>query len=253
MPTQLIAKGVNAEPDATEFSAPIRRGLEAIHFTNVTGQLPASRILQNYAPGKSKFPARLQGSPTPTPSYLSCTGLTNLLETSMSETDEMTLFVVARTAVDGSASATRPMFMGNYRGVNADGGAAFGVGMYLSALNRISATAGVGANAADNTNIVSGVTKPVVANVWSLLAMRVSAAGVLMRDYTGNLENTVALGGKPRRKALGKIRVGSGQSDLTGACDIGLFQGHSVALTDDEMLTTALKLRAYMARVGITV
>lgn len=246
MGVRLVAKGVDAESFATEYAAPVRRGLEAIHFLN-TNLVKAAR---NYAPGKEQ--GRVIGAPVPQTAYLSCKGTVNCIESAMSETEAMTVFVVARTATDGSIVAERPMFMGNYQGLNVDGGAAWGSSIYLSDLNRITATAGFGADAASNVNSRAGVTKTAVANQWALYMLQVSSAGVTIRDFTSNLtQNTGA--SIPRRLATGKIRIGSGQSNLLGSCDVALFQGHSLLLTEAEIQTTVADLRAYMLRKGVVV
>lgn len=244
---RLVAKGIDAEQFASEYSAPVRRGLEAIHFMNTT----VAKAAKNYAPGKDQ--GLIIGAPEPASGYLSCKGTVNCIETSVSESENMTLFVVARTAADGSIAADRPMFLGNYQGTNADGGPAWGVSLYLSALNRVTGTGGFGVDAADNTNVLAGVTKPAVANKWGLYMVQVSAAGITTRDFTSGLVQSTSPSGRPRRFSSGKVRVGSGQTNLLGACDVAVFQAHSVVLNETEILATAADLRAYVSRRGIVV
>ncbi|AJQ47965.1 MULTISPECIES: hypothetical protein [Pseudomonas] len=245
---RLVAKGIDAEQFASEYSAPVRRGLEAIHFLNTT---PA-KAAKNYAPGKDKEQGKIVGAPVASSGFLSCKGTVDCIETAVAETENMTIFVAARTAVDGSVAADRPMFFGNYQGFNIDGGVAWGVSLYLSGLNRITGTAGFGVDAADNTNIVSGVTRT-VASKWGLYMLQVSAAGTTIRDFTTGLSQTIAPAGRPRRLALGKVRIGSGQTGLLGACDVAIFQAHNVVLTEAEIQATVADHRAYLARRGIVV
>lgn len=246
MGVRLVAKGVDAESVATEYAAPVRRGLEAVHFLNTS----LTKAGRNFAPGKGQ--SKVVGAPVPQAAYLSCKGTVNLIETAMAESESMTMFVIARTAADGSVAADRPMFLGNYQGQAGDGGAAYGVSIYLSALNRITATAGYGSDAGTNTNVLAGVTKPAVANLWGLYMIQVTPTAVVMRDLTSGLTQTTSAS-LPRRLATGKIRIGSGQTNLLGACDVAVFQGHSVALTETEIQTTVADLRAYAARRGIIV
>lgn len=246
MGVRFVAKGVNGEPTAREYAAPVRRGLEAIHFLNES----LAKCERNFAPDKVK--GTQVGDPVPQAAFLSCKGTVNCIETSMSESESMTMFVIARTAADGSVVAERPMFIGNYQGKHVDGGNAFGVSIYLSALNRITGTAGFGADAAANENKLAGITKAAVANLWGLYMFQVSPVAVTLRDFTANLTQ-VTSASTPRRMATGKIRVGSGQSNLLGSCDIALFQGHSVLLTEQEIQATVADLRAYALRRGIQV
>ncbi|HGM5587122.1 TPA: hypothetical protein ACKP2Y_003487 [Pseudomonas putida] len=246
MGTRIVAKDVDAEAFATEYAAPIRRGLEAIHFLN--GSLV--KAARNYAPGKAQ--GKVVGAPVPQAAYLSCKGTVNCIETAMSEAEAMTLFIVARTPADGTVSAERPMFLGNYQGLAADGGAAWGVSIFVNSENRVTATGGFGADAASNTNVLAGVTKPQLANKWGLYMLQVSSAGVTMRDFTSNLIQTTNAS-TPRRLSTGKIRVGSGQTNLLGLCDVAVFQGHSALLTDAEIQTTVADIRAYVLRKGVVV
>lgn len=246
MGVRLVAKGVDAESVATEYAAPVRRGLEAVHFLNTS----LTKAARNFAPGKGQ--SKVVGAPVPQTAYLTCKGMVNFIESAMSETESMTMFVIARTAVDGSVVADRPMFLGNYQGQAGDSGPAYGVSIYLSALNRITATAGYGSDAGTNTNVLAGVTKPAVANVWGLYMIQVTPTAVVMRDFTVGLTQTTSAS-LPRRLSTGKIRIGSGQTNLSGNCDVAVFQGHSVALNESEIQATAADLRAYAARRGLTV
>lgn len=246
MGVRLVAKGVDAESVATEYAAPVRRGLEAVHFLNTS----LTKAARNFAPGKGQ--GKVVGSPVPQAAYLSCKGTVACIESAMAESESMTLFIIARTAADGSVVPDRPMFLGNYQGQNVDGGTAWGVSIYLGALNRITATAGYGSDAASNTNVLAAVTKTAVANLWGLYMIQVTPTAVVIRDFTSGLTQS-ASPSLPRRLAIGKIRIGSGQSNLLGSCDVAAFQGHSVALTEAEIQSTVADLRAYAARRNITV
>jgi hypothetical protein len=247
MGVRVIAKGVDAEQYATEYAAPIRRGLEAIFFLNTSLEKSA----RNYVAGKPQ--GSIVGSPVANPNYLATKGRVNYVQTQLAETADMTIFVLARTSADGSVIAERPMLFGNYQTLNADGGAAFGVCMYLTSPTRFNAGAGFGADAAANELRLAGLTKADIANKWNLYGMVVSSAGLTLRDFTTNQTSTAPGVALPRRLASGKIRIGSGVTAFDGSADMAVFQAHSVALTETEIQTTVADLRAYAARRGIVV
>lgn len=247
MGVQLSAKGVDAEQYATEYSAPVRRGLEGIFFLNTS----LTKSPRNYASGKPQ--GTVVGAPVPSAVALAVKSRVNYVQTQISESAEMTIFIVCKTASDGSVTADRPMFFSNYQGINADGGAAFGLSFYLGAGTRLTFGGGYGTDAASNTQKLAGITKAGVANSWALFSMSVGASGVTIRDHTAGGNGTISSAGLPRRTATAKIRIGSGITSFDGSADIAAFQAYSVELSDLEISTTAEDLRGYMARKGILV
>jgi len=246
MGVRLIAKGVDAEQYATEYAAPVRRGLEGIFFLNTT----LAKAARNYASGKPQ--GSIVGAPVPSSLALAVKSRVNFVQTQISEVAEMTFFIVCRTAADGSVTADRPMFFSNYQGVNLDGGPSFGLAFYLTSPTRLSGGASYGSDAATNELKLAGITKPSVANSWALFSLSVGPTGVTLRDHTVGNSATISAS-TPRRTATAKIRIGSGVSAFDGAADVAVFQAHSVALTDTEITSTVLDIRAYMARRGLIV
>lgn len=249
MGVRLIAKDVDAENFATEYAAPVRRGLEAIHFLNTSIQKSA----RNYAPGKPS--GGVVGNPVAYSDRLACKGLTDYIQSSCPEFDSMTFFCIGRSSEDNSSDAKRPGFFGNYSmsGIGVDGGAADGTVMYFRTAGNMAAAAGYGNTAADKTFPLATLSALDAAK-WSLYVVQVSAAGITFRDVTNNRSSTQSgTGGLPRRRSLTKFQVGSNPSRFGGTCDVAVWQAHSVALTEEEITTTIADLRAYALRKGIVV
>jgi hypothetical protein len=247
MGVRLIAKDVDAEAFATEYSAPVRRGLEGIHFLNTSVQKAA----HNYAPGKKS--GSVVGVPVATADRLSSVGLVSYIQSEVVEADYMTFFCIARSGDSNSSAATRPGFFGTSRGVAADGGVADGVVMFFSATGFMALNAGFGNTEADKVSPRASLTSANAAN-WALYVCQVTPTGVNFRDVTNNrAQTTPATVGLPRRKSLNKFRLGSTFNDFAGSCDLAVWQAHSVVLAEDEITTTIADLRAYALRKGIVV
>ena len=247
MGARLIAKDTDAEDFVTEYSAPVRRGLEGIHFLNKSVQKAA----HNYAPGKKS--GSVMGTPVALADRLSTVGLVSFIQTDVLEADLMTFFCVAKSDNANSSAATRPGFFGTSRGVAADGGVADGLVMFFSAPGFIALNAGYGNTEADKSSPRASLSSADAAK-WALYVCIVSATGVTFRDVTNNrAQTTAATAGLPRRRSLNRFRLGSTFNDFAGSCDLAVWQAHSVVLTEDEIATTVADLRTYAARKGIVV
>ena len=247
MGVRLIAKDVDAEAFATEYSAPVRRGLEGIHFLNTSPQKAA----RNYAPGKKS--GTVVGAPVALADRLSTVGLVSYIQSEVQETDLMTFFCVARSGDSNTSAGTRPGFFGTFRGLAADGGVADGVIMFFSGPGNISVNAGYGTTEADKVSPRAALASTNAAN-WALYVCVVTATGVTFRDITNNrAATTPASPALPRRRSLNKFRLGSTFNDFSGSCDLAVWQAHSVVLNEDEITTTIADLRAYALRKGIVV
>lgn len=240
---QVVAKGVDAEQYATEYAAPVRRGLEGIFFLNTS----LEKCARNYAPGKLQ--GCIVGNPAPFPGYVSLKGATNYIQTQIPETTELTMLVIARQVSDPANPTGIAMFCGSYLS-----GSLSGVSMYCPVVmgDRFAGTAGFGIDEAGNSNVVTSIT-PVNLAAFGLYSVTISASGVTTRSHTANLTNTNTQL-VPRRLAPRTMRIGSGYlSSHNGVNDVAVFQHHSVALTADELAKTVADLRAYAARKGIIV
>lgn len=249
MGTKIVAKDVIAEGFSIEYSAAVSRGLEAIHFLNTSPQKAA----RNYAPGKPS--GGVVGNPVAYSDRLACKGLTDYIQTALSESDSMTFFCIARSSEDNSSDAKRPGFFGNYStsGLGVDGAAADGTVMYFRTVGNMAAAAGYGNTAADKTFPLATLSAADAAK-WSLYVVQISTAGITFRDITNNRSSTQnGTGGLPRRRSLTKFQLGSNPSRFGGTCDVAVWQAHSVSLTEDEIATTIADLRGYALRKGIVV
>ncbi|WP_054881675.1 hypothetical protein [Pseudomonas sp. NBRC 111128] len=247
MGVRIVAKDVDAEAYATEYSAPVRRGLEGIHFLNTTPQKAA----RNYAPGKKS--GTVVGSPVAKADRLSTVGLVSYIQSEVAETDSMTIFCIARSGDANANAATRPGFFGTFRGLAADGGVADGLIMFFSTAGSIAVNAGFGNTEADKTSPRAALSDA-NASSWALYQVTVSSAGITFRDVTNNRSQTTAVtNGLPRRRSLSKFRLGSTFNDFAGTCDLAVWQAHSVILSDEEISATIADLRSYAARKGISV
>lgn len=241
MGVRIRAVGVDAESSAREYSSPVPRGLEGIFFLNTS----LDKIAHNYAQGKAK--GTVMGAPLPGAAGTTFKSQSNYVLTDVSETDEMTLFVLARSALDGTDQTSRAVFLSNYSSANNPPG----LGVYVQNTNRISAFANFGADAASNTLVPAVINSTNVVTNWNLYAAIIKAGSVTIRNLTtgqtGTLTNVA-----PRRKGAPKICIGSSYTTYSGACDIAVAQMHSVALTETEIQAVTADLRAYALRKGIT-
>lgn len=244
MGVRIIAKDVDAEAYATEYSSPVRRGLEGIHFLNGT----AAKAARNYAPGKSS--GVVIGAPAATTGFLSCKSLSNFIQTDIPESDLATVFVIARSTDVGTADAVRPAFYATQDGPGADGaGTAQGLAVWHSG-SQVRSLVGYLTPAAA-TFIDVNLVEPLVAN-FALYVQVVAADKLELRDVTRSLTASVAPTGT-RRRTTNKFRIGSSFKSLGGTSDIAVFQVHSVVLSEAEIAAVVADLRAYAARKGITV
>jgi hypothetical protein len=247
MGVRLIAKDVDAEAFATEYSAPVRRGLEGIHFLNTSIQKAA----HNYAPGKKS--GSVVGVPVALADRLTTVGLVSYVQSEVAESDSMTFFCIARSGDANTSGGTRPGFFGTYTGLGADGGAADGIAMFFSGPGAIAVNGGYGNTAADKVFPRASLSSADAAK-WALYVVIVGPTGITFRDITNNRAATqTATSGLPRRRTLNKLRLGSLFQDFGGTCDLAVWQAHSVVLTEDEISTTIADLRAYALRKGIVV
>lgn len=247
MGVRLIAKDVDAEAFATEYSAPVRRGLEGIHFLNTSIQKAA----HNYAPGKKS--GVVVGAPVALADRLTAVGLVNYIQSEVTESDSMTLFCIARSGDANDSGGTRPGFFGTYTGLGVDGGAADGIAMFFSGPGTISVNVGYGKTAADKVFPRASLSSADAAK-WALYVVIVGPTGITFRDITNNRATTqTATSDLPRRRTLNKIRLGSLFTGFGGTCDLAVWQAHSVILAEDEISTTIADLRAYALRKGIVV
>ena len=243
MGVQLVAKGVDAEQYATEYAAPVRRGLEGVFFMNTS----LEKCARNFAPGKPA--GSIVGVPTLQASYATFKGQTNFVQTQIAETESMTLLVIAKAVVVVGDIEQIPLLIGSY-----NVGPTSGVSIYAPTDIAVRGTAGYGNDDASNINATVGPPSGIPVSTWQLYSATIAPTGVTFRDHTANVTTAGVNPAMPRRLAGRALRIGSGYSSgLKGKCDIAVAQVHSVALSADELAKTVADLRAYAARRGIVV
>jgi hypothetical protein len=248
MGVRIVAKGVNAEPYATEYASPVRRALEGIHFLN--GSL--EKAARNFAPG-NKAQGSVVGTPVIGAGFLKCTGLLNFIQTGLADSRNGTLFVVFRNAVDDGANGNKSMPAGNYRSSGAALPGASGVGFYAgSAVSRVNGVAACAATDGDVSTVVVSTTQVTPLTSWSMSVMTFSDSQLVNRNLTVPYSTTTAM---PfiRRVSPDRLRIGSGYSSYPGVCDVAAFQYHSAVLTEAEIQAVYADLKAYVLRQGIAV
>lgn len=241
MGVKIVAKGVDSEAYATEYSATVRRGLEAVFFTNTD----LSKIARNYAPGKSS--GSVVGAPVPATSNTALVNNTNYVQTQITETAETTTLAIFRKPAPlGSGSLA---FFGNYLP-----GVLTGLSIYRGSNGGVAASAGFGADDATNQALVTSVIPPDITQ-FGLYSVVVDATGVAIKAHTVNLSSKATpAAGTPRRPSTRQLRIGSSySSSFTGDLEMVAVMHYSVALTADELTKAATDLRAYAARRGIVV
>lgn len=251
MGTRLIAKDLDAEDTAIEYLAPVRRGLECIHFINKK----AAKAARNYAPGKAN--GEFIGTPLAADDLsIRMKGLSSYVQTQVREARAMTVFIVARTQDTLSGQANQPMFYGTFRSAPADGtdGTTYGVSMYSDSATTVSGGAGRGASVADHEP--GGLALATSIGTWALYVHRVGVGSEernILKNATTGAQSQNPIVTKPRYPSRGLLRIGSGYSQFSGHCDVAFFQAHSVELTTDEIDIIVADIRSHMARRGLNV
>ncbi len=249
MGTRLIAKDIDAEDTAVEYMAPVRRGLEAIHFMNKSG----AKAAKNYAPGKPN--GVFVGSPLITdPQYIRAKGNEAYVQTQVIETRAMTIFSVIRTLDALTGNATQPMFYGTFSSPPADGsgGLTFGVGLYRQ--TNLTAVASRGTNTTNHQSGAVSLASPAAAT-WHLIVQEVGVGTAEETRVTSktNGASSTSNNNLPRYPSRGTFRIGSGYSNYAGHLEIAFCQIHNVLLATSEIDAITADIRAHMARRGIVV
>lgn len=244
MGVQILSKGVDAENFAVEYAAPVTRGLQGIFFLNGT----LEKCARNYAANKPN--GSIVGIPTLGANFLTCKGSTNFVQTGISESESMTMFVVARSPLTGTpAPADFPHWVSNFSSSAVEGS---GVMIYPPDAGRVTASTSHGNDAASNINL-SAAVGPVVVNAFSLHSSVHKLGSTTSLSHTAGVTST-STSALPRRVSSRKMRIGSGySSSQQGLVDVAAVFIYNVELTATEIAIVAADIKAYAARKGITV
>ncbi|QER74755.1 hypothetical protein F3P16_06160 [Acinetobacter baumannii] len=212
------------------------------------------KVKNNFAPLKKR--AQIIGSVGVQPNYTSFKSLSNYIQTDIREQNEMTTFVVAKTATVPDSTASAVSFIANYKSPPLDGSTGNLLNSFYFGINsagKLMTISLQGNNATDASPVAaaSGI-QTWTANEYHLVAARLTNTRVQHWDKTKNYSIYADLT-KPRYLAANKLRIGSTYTDFTGDVDIALLIHYPRALSDSEIDTVTAWIRNYMAGRGITV
>lgn len=233
------------EAAANTFVPPVTRGLVAWHFTNDT----LAKARKNYAANGAVAPQI--GTPVVNPTHTRFKTRANYFDAGITETDEMSFFIVCRTEDTLAAPATQPMFFGNYLTppvTGETGNTTFGVGLFIISPTFLEFYATHGTTLADDVRDGARLNRVGLHNQWALLFCRATLSGNELHDLTNNVIASQA-STLPRYRGTNKIQLGSGFSGFDGHSDIAVFAAHSVALTNAERDLQAARIRRYCAEL----
>jgi hypothetical protein len=206
----------------------------------------------------------LAGSPTIEANYVSFGGFATgqWLQTSIAETDDITILCAARSADTFGSGPDRPMFVSNY-GVDAgNGGAAIGASVYIDGGTAPAGTVRLGGGQ-DNNGTIQGQINTVITttnvSVWNFYAARMAQtdddntvqnnARHLFNKTTGQSNTT---NNYPRvSHSANLFRVGASySSSFGGICDVAFVAIYSRALTNDEIEEIYQAVKTRLAAVN---
>lgn len=253
MGTKIVARG-SVAPWNSSVLPPVANGLEA-WFTFDTA---ANRLGLNRALGKA--PAKVLGEPTMFPGYARFKGMKNYIETDMSESTELTYFILGRAVLPSPAVSendNKPFFMGNYDSPSAQPelwpSTVYGASLYVNSPSSISST-GTRFTDATNTAITSSpssVNGGPSETLWAIYSVSISVAGgtVLTNHTTG--VSVTGVNKQGRITGSRKIRIGSAYRGFDAETDISFAAGYSRALSTDEKNQIVDIIRKRASRLGI--
>ncbi|HAV5687085.1 TPA: hypothetical protein JI130_05965 [Acinetobacter baumannii] len=213
-----------------------------------------SKVKNNFAPLQKR--PQIVGSLVVQPNYTSFKSLSNYIQTDIREQNEMTTFVVAKTAIVPNSTTNAVAFISNYKSPPLDGSTGTLLNSFYLGVNSAGKLITIslqGNNATDASAVAaaSGITNW-TANEYHLVAARLTNTRVQHWDKTKNYSIYADLT-KPRYLAANKLRIGSTYTDFAGDVDIALLIHYPRALSDSEIDTVTAWIRNYMAGRGITV
>lgn len=244
MGARLIAKGVDAEPDAIAYGAPVRRGLKGFFFLNTD----LDKCKYNYAPGNKDVDS-IVGSPSVQATYMSGKSGVNFVQTDIAETAEMTFFAVARAlnipATLPMAGADAVIVSGNYGTTPPTG-----VVQWFNTPTSFSGGAAYGLDPASTIN--AGATVATDPTRWCLYSTTIKGAQIVTTNHTTGVSATRNLNPATdgvRQLSTRKMRIGSSyQTTQQGTWDMMMQAIYDVALTDQEKADAVADIKAYVLR-----
>jgi len=250
MATVLTITGADFSANSVGYLAPVAEDLLGLWFLGgsvAETQLDRAGIAN----------ATLAGSPTIADGYVSFGGYATgqWLETTVMETDNITVLVVARSADTFAAGATRPMLLSNYGTDSGSGGALLGVSIFVNGGTPPAGTlilAGGQDNGGSYSAYINTTFTTTDVSVWNFYAGKMAAAGgtgsrKLINSTTDQTNNTSP--SYPRRSnTVRPFRIGSSHSaSYGGICDVAFAAIYGRVLTDDEIETVYQAIKTRLA------
>ena len=243
MGTEIIAKGVFAESFATEYAPVVGRGLQAIHFLNSS----ITKAAHNYARGG--VDAQIAGTPAEAANRIGFKSLSNYLQSSVPESEEMTIFAVIRSGDTLEDAAHSPVVCGSRQ--NNIGGAQM---FFQPAAGNFQFLADFWTDAAHTSALPRNVSLINVTEIdlsnWSLLVAQARVDRVSIANMTTGASRESSIQSFGRRVPDSTFRIGSAWPTTTayaGSVEMAFIQMHSAALSPTEISETATDIRRYLA------
>lgn len=240
-------------PWNTKILSPVTRGLEGWFECDTD----IHRLGFNRAPSKPN--AKIVGSPVVGSASTRFKGMLNYLNTSIAETDAMTIMVVGKSANEipagspGGGDGNTPMYAGTYTGPAAiiSSGTSSGIALHHSANTTLYA---IGAR--DNgsgASTAAQISAPDIANGWGLRALRTSTGEkTRVQNITrGTSAENPSI--NTRIPTTNHLRIGGGYTGFAGEVDISHIVVFSVRLTDAELDLMAAFMRKRASSIGLSV
>jgi hypothetical protein len=194
--------------------------------------IDAKRSRKNWAPGGDD--AVVVGAPTfHADGGARFTSLSAYMQTSIPETDDLTIMVVAKSSDTFADLAHRPAFVSTYTGVGASNSAVTSDGAMLSVIGVGTVRMTAYRRAVDGSATHSGSSNnitPDLAN-WGCYFGTINGLVSRVRDKTGGSSSSFTHS-LPRFRSANTFRIGSAFNGLGGHCDILTVGLWSAPLSD---------------------
>jgi hypothetical protein len=196
-------------------------------------------IGQNYVAGGD---GTITGTPTPQSTYTTFVGESSYVDTTVFETNDMTVFAVVKSTATGVATATSAYYTGTYGANNK-----IGVGMWQSGTNGTSISFGAQHG---GSSVVAGFAHTHATP--ALMCGRCNTTTTTLKNHTNGLVAT-ATTATARNINNAKMRVGSAYKDFAASADVYMAIFFTRYLTDAECTVMAEWVRKYYSFDGITI
>lgn len=250
MATVLTISGADFSANSVGYLAPVSNGLLGLWFLGgsvAETQLDRAGIAN----------AVLAGSPTIGNGYVSFRGLDDgdYLQTSVMETDEITIMCVAKSSDTFADGNHKPMFISNFGTDSGSGGALIGASIYVDGGTAPAGTVRLGGgqnNSGSYTAYTSTTFSTSNVATWNFYSGTMTAAGgtgsrILTNSTTDQTNNTSPA--YPRRSnTVRAFRIGASHSaSFNGTCDVAFAAIYNRVLTPAEVETVYQAVKTRLA------